>query len=146
MVTDLELKYLIEKAKLARENAFVPRSSHKVGACILTEDGEYFEGCNVESIISGLGTCAERAAIDHAVIHGKYNFKALVSFDAKINFPCGACLQYLLEFYQVSEKEITIISADMEGNIKTNSLFELQPHGYLTENNLDSLKSYKDKM
>src|ERR1700704_1222187 len=123
MISDKEIQLLIEKAKLVRENAFVPHSRHKIGACVLSTDGKYFEGCTIEGIISGLGICAERAAIDHAVIHGHYQFKAIVTFDTLLTFPCGACLQYMLEFYQVTNKEITIITADEEGNYKRNSLF-----------------------
>jgi cytidine deaminase len=34
----------------------------KVGAAVLAEDGKIYEGCNVESWISGLGTSAPKDA------------------------------------------------------------------------------------
>lgn len=145
MVTEEEVKKLIEIAKNIRENAFVPRSDHKIGACILSEDGVYFGGCNTESIISGLGTCAERSAMDHAVSHGKYEFKALATYDDYLAFPCGCCLQYLLQFYQINERDVDVIVADTTGNIQKKSLLELLPHGYLTKHNLEKIKNYKNK-
>ncbi len=132
MISEHEIKLLKEKAFLARENAFVPRSNHKIGASILTTDDNYYAGCNVESNISGLGSCAERVAIDNAISNGKYEFKALLVIDDKLTITCGACLQYLQEFYSITQKDITILISDTNGNIKTHSLLKLLPHGYLS--------------
>lgn len=140
-----EFTQLIQKATRVRSYAFVPKSNHKIGACVMTRDGEYFEGVNIESPISGLGTCAERAAIDHAISHGKYEFQALAIVDEKITYSCGACLQYLLEFYQINKKDIIIVSADVQGKYEKNSLLQLLPHGYLTEHNLDKIERYKSE-
>ena len=139
---DGKIKKLIEKAKETRSNALVPKSNHKIGACILATDDTEYEGCNIEGIISGLGTCAERAAIDHAVIHGKYEYKALVVFDESEVFVCGVCLQYLYEFYQITNKDIMIITATENGDYHKSSLLELLPHGYITEHNLVRLREY----
>lgn len=144
-LTEVEVKNLVEEATKFREDAFVPRSSHKIGASVLTTDGNYFGGCNIESIITGLGVCAERAAIDHAVVHGKYEIKALAVVDKEQTPPCGACLQYLLMFYQVTGKEIVVVMADTSGNVETSKVIDLLPHGYLTKQNLDKLTSYKNK-
>lgn len=145
MITEEQQNILIEKATKARENAFVPKSDHKVGACVLTTDGEYFAGCNVEGIVSGLGTCAERCAIDTAVAQGKYVFAAMCVVDDYINISCGACLQYILQFFQIEEKEMTIIAADTKGNKEIYSLFDLLPHGYRTQHNLEKIKMYHNK-
>lgn len=145
MVNDEVIKTLLKKAADVRELAFVPRSEHKIGSCVLTKKGNYYEGCNVENVISGLGTCAERAAIDHAIIHGCYEFQAILTVDEKLIYPCGVCLQYLLQFYQINDLNIDIIIADLNGNLKTSSILELLPHGYLTENSLNKLRTYKDQ-
>lgn len=145
MLKPEEINTLIQNAKKARENAFVPRSNHNIGSCVLTYDNQYYEGCNVENAISGLGSCAERVAIDHAVSHGKYCFKAIVTVDDKLTYPCGACLQYLLQFYQVNDQNITVIVADFNGNIKTDLLTDLLPKGYLTDHNLERLHNYKSR-
>ncbi len=145
MVTETEINNLITIAKMTRENAFVHRSGHKIGAAILTTDGEMFGGCNTESAISSLGICAEMSAIDHAVVHGKYEFKALLVIDKNLTYPCGACLQYLCLFYQINDQNIEIIVADLDGKYEIKKLTELLPHRYLTENNLPEIKSYKNK-
>jgi cytidine deaminase len=54
---------LLEVASAAMKNAHV-LWGFKVGAAVLAEDRKVYD-CNVESWLSGLGTCAERCAIDH---------------------------------------------------------------------------------
>lgn len=54
---------LVELAKDAREKAYVPYSHFKVGACVLTEDGKAYQGCNIENASYGLTNCAERTAL-----------------------------------------------------------------------------------
>ena len=51
----------------ARENAYTPYSHYRVGACILTEDGSTFKGCNFENASYGATICAERCAASCAV-------------------------------------------------------------------------------
>ncbi len=147
MLSSEEINNLISKSISARENAFAPRSDHKIGACVLMSDGSYFEGCNIEGIISGLGVCAERAAIDHAVLHGKYEIKAICTVDAEHLFPCGVCLQYLFEFLQINNEEITVIASDIKRDFKIKVLTELLPNGYLTKNphNLENFSRYKGR-
>lgn len=146
MLDEEEVKKLREIALNARNNAFVPRSGHKIGASIISTDDKYFGGCNIESNISGLGSCAERVAISNAVSSGKYEFRALFILDEEITMPCGACLQYLLEFFVINDQDITIISSDMEGNTKNYSLLELLPRGYLPHSDIEKIKSYKNKV
>lgn len=145
MIGEEEIKKLKEIASAARVNAFVPRSGHDIGSAILSTDGRYFGGCNIESNISGLGSCAERVAIDNAISSGKYEFKALLTLDKELIVPCGACLQYLLEFYVITDQDIDIISADTQGNTKVHTLLELLPVRYLPHHDLDKIKSYKNK-
>ena len=54
---------LLEKAFEAMENAYAPYSNYKVGACVLTNDGTYIKGCNIENASYGATNCAERTAI-----------------------------------------------------------------------------------
>jgi cytidine deaminase len=145
MPTLEEIEKLIEVAKDSRKNAFAFISRRPKGAAVLTKDGQYFGGCNTENAISGLGTCAERSAVDHAVVHGCYEFKALALVYPKIIFPCGACLQYLTQFSQINSKDIDIILSDLKGNYKTYLLSVLLPHGFRTTKNIAKLKSYSHK-
>lgn len=144
-LTDAEVEKLIEVAMRAREHAFCHRSNHKIGASVLTRDGCIFEGCNVESVISGLGTCAERCAIDHAVAHGHYNFRAICCVDSKLTPCCGACLQYVLLFSQVAEEEIYLVNASTSGGYEVEKLSDALPDGYRTESNLEAIHEYGKK-
>lgn len=45
-----------------------PYSKFRVGACILTQSGEYIVGANVENASYPVGTCAERVAFGTAVV------------------------------------------------------------------------------
>ncbi len=146
MVTDVILKELIHKASNARANAFVPRSDHKIGAVILSTDGYIFAGCNIESNISGLGTCAERGAIDAAIAQGKYEYEALLVLDSSLTYPCGACLQYLFEFYSITGNDISIILIDDVENKEATSLLSLLPHGYIPHHDLKKIKKYRNKI
>jgi cytidine deaminase len=106
---------LLEAASAAIRNAHV-LWGFKVGAAVIGEDRKVYEGCNVESWVSGLGTCAERCAIDHSVLHGNRRIVeiAIVANEDKPEkpIPCGACLQYIHDFAESSE--IKVLMAQTE--------------------------------
>jgi cytidine deaminase len=145
MVTEAEFELLRQAAFGARENAMSYKSGHSFGAAVLTTNGEVFPGCNTEGLISSLGVCAEMSAMDHAVVHGQYNFKALLVADETIQFPCGACLQYLTQFYQTSDIDIEIIGCDINGNKEIKHLSELLPLKFISKTFDIKLKEYKNK-
>ena len=68
----MNYRELLEKAKEVSQNAYVPYSKFKVGACVLTEDDSTFCGCNFENASYGLTICAERNAIGTAIANGQY--------------------------------------------------------------------------
>lgn len=106
---------LLEAAAKAMENAHV-LWGYKVGAAVLANDGQIYGGCNVESWISGLGICAERNAVNHAILHGNRKIRMVsVVMEAKNPGepnPCGACLQYIYDFAE--ESKIKIVTAKAE--------------------------------
>jgi len=128
---------LLETAAKALENAYV-LWGFNVGAAVLAEDGKIYGGCNVESWISGLGVCAERCAIHHAILHGNRKIKEIsvvaeVKNENEIK-PCGACLQYISDFAE--SPEIKIVTAKVDGGkvlfetVKVNRLRELLPQPF----------------
>ncbi len=127
-------KKLLQAALEAIDNAYV-LWGFEVGAAVLAEDGQIYEGCNVESWISGLGVCAERNAINHAVLHGnrKINEIAIVTdIDSHSEpRPCGACLQYIYDFAE--NPKVKVVMAKVENgrilfnSVKVKTLEELLP-------------------
>jgi cytidine deaminase len=132
-----EERILLEEALKVMKKAHVLWGL-AVGAAVLAEDGNVYEGCNVESWVSGIGTCAERNAIDHAVLHGnKKIMKIAIVMKAekqKPPRPCGACLQYIHDF--AFSPEIKVIMARAEGQrivsdlVEIKTLAELLPFPY----------------
>lgn len=123
---------LIQTAKQAMAKAYVPVSGFPVGAALLTDAGDIFEGCNTESIIAGLGVCAERSAVDHAVIHGVRNFTAVAVASTREQplFPCGACRQYLSEFAQKGGVDPMVYAVGANGEIRAMRLSQLIPDSF----------------
>lgn len=143
--TEAQIKKLIKEATKTREYAFCYRSKHAVGASVMTADGTIFGGCNVECNISGLGTCAERCAIDHAIAHGYYHIKYVCCVDEKMIPCCGACLQYVTLFSQVAGDEIYVINAKTNGEYEVAKLSTLLPDGYRSSSSVRTLRWYTRK-
>ena len=130
-------KSLLEAALKAMDNAYVLWGC-KVGAAILAEDSKIYGGCNVESWISGVGICAERCAINHAVLHGNRKVKKIaIVVDANSQCeprPCGACLQYIFDFAENSKIEIVMAKERKDGILfetaKVKTLEELLPYPF----------------
>lgn len=58
----LPVEELVEKAMKAMEMSYSPYSGFRVGACLLTSDGDYYTGCNIENAAYTPTNCAERTA------------------------------------------------------------------------------------
>jgi len=127
-------KRLLQAALKAMDNAYVLWGV-KVGAAVLAENGQIYEGCNVESWVSGIGTCAERNAINHAVLHGNRKIEeiALATDTDSPNEPrpCGACLQHIYDFAE--NPKVKVVMAKVENGrilfdtVKVKTLEELLP-------------------
>ncbi len=122
------LSGLSDYARDARKGAVAPFSNFKVGAALLTVDGEIITGCNVESATYGLTMCAERIAAFKAVSEGFRKFAAIavVADSYIVTPPCGACRQVLWELCG----DIWVRTADLKGHRKTVRLAKLLPEPF----------------
>lgn len=116
---------LIEKAKEVSKNAYAPYSNFKVGACVLTDKGNIYCGCNFENASYGLSICAERNAIGSAVANGENKIVAIAIYSPNMYncTPCGACRQVINEF-KTEDTTVVTIAGD---EIITRNISELLP-------------------
>lgn len=126
---EIDCKELILKAFQGRKNAYAPYSGFKVGAAVLTEDGNIYTGCNIENASYGATNCAERTAIFKAVSEGHENVKAIaiVGEKNKYTYPCGICRQVMAEF---ALPDIKIILAKNEREYIVKTLDEILPGAF----------------
>ena len=119
---------LFQLALKARKNAYTPYSKFKVGAAILSTNGNYYAGCNVENI-SFHGTCAEAGAVAAMIVDGdKKIAEILVLADSKnLVSPCGDCLQKISEF---ATAKTLVHLANPKNILKTLKVSELLPYAF----------------
>lgn len=125
---------LIQKAIEQLDHAYAPYSDFKVGAALLSSDGQIFTGCNIENFAYGPSNCAERTAIFKAVSEGTRDFKAIAIVGGKHGIirdycaPCGVCRQVMAEF--CSPEEFQIILAKSPEDYQIYTLAELLPKAF----------------
>lgn len=143
----INYKELIQKAKEARKKSYSPYSEFCVGAALLTDENKIYQGCNIENAAFSPSTCAERTAFLKAVYEGERSFKAIaiVGKSIKIHkeditnevdteegenpcFPCGVCLQVMIEFCDVETFQIVV--AQNTDDYQVYKLKELMPMSF----------------
>ena len=124
-MTDREL---LNMARDAAQNAYVPYSHFPVGAALECADGAVFTGCNVENAALGSTICAERTAIVKAVSEGRKEFVRIAIFGEGESYcmPCGACRQVMGEFAD----DMEILCTRSGGRYVSYRLSQLLPHKF----------------
>lgn len=123
----MDIKDLIKEAIQVRSRAYAPYSNFKVGAALLTDKGNIYTGCNVESASYTPTICAERTAISKAVSEGEIKIRKIaIVGSSDYTFPCGVCRQVIREF----GKDIEIIVANDVDDYKVFTLEELLPYSF----------------
>lgn len=115
-------KDLLAAAKQVRLKAHAPYSGKRVGAAVLTTDGDVYVGCNVENAAFPAGACAEQVAIQSAVAAvGKIQIQTVVVVtDAKNPWPpCGVCRQVIYEFSPSSPACVYWVNSKGHGYVTT---------------------------
>ena len=119
----MKYKALLEEARGAKENAYVPYSGFRVGAALLCKNGDVYIGCNIENAAYSPTCCAERVAVFKAVSSGNKEFEAIaVTSDSDdVTYPCGVCRQVLAEF--APDMDVISSNKDLESEVlKVNEL------------------------
>lgn len=117
---------LVEHALASRQRAYAPYSNYRVGAAVLTTDGDVSVGCNVENASYPACICAERVAMTSAVAAGKRAFVAIAVATRDGGTPCGICRQVMAEL----GPEMKVYIADQHGNYVTSSVDSLLPDSF----------------
>jgi cytidine deaminase len=130
------LDTLFEAAKAIQAKAYVPYSRFKVGAAILTPEGQVFTGCNVENAAYPVGSCAEAGAISAMIAGGGHRIGTIVVMGEGEHLvtPCGGCRQRIREF---ASPDTTIHVAGPEGIRRSFTLDELLPFSFGPDNLTD---------
>ncbi len=129
-LTQAEIDLLLDKAQEAREHSYAPYSRYRVGAALLTADGQIYQGCNIENAGFTPTVCAERTAFFKAVYDGHRAFRAIavIATGEEMGFPCGVCRQVMAEF---SDRDFIIVTANRDRTKVDVSDFEtLLPHSF----------------
>lgn len=125
---------MIELAIGQLQYSYTPYSGFKVGAALLTKDGKFYTGCNIENAAFTPTNCAERTAFFKAVSEGEREFRAICIVGGKDGAlteyaaPCGVCRQVMMEFCDPETFQIILATGKEQYEIFT--LKELLPQGF----------------
>lgn len=128
--SDSDIAKLLNAAESALSHAYCPYSRFPVAAAVRTTDGLIFTGVNVENACAALGLCAERAAVCAMIAGagaGAIAAVAIVAGKANPCYPCGGCLQFIVEF---AASECVIVVKDEDGGPSIIPLPSLLPHPF----------------
>ena len=122
------LERAISLATQARDRAYAPYSRFRVGAAVLTADGQCFLGANVENASYGLTACAERIALWTGAVAGMstVRFVVVVSDTLQPVTPCGACRQVLSEL----APDAVVVMVTVGGQRQEATVGELLPGAF----------------
>ena len=118
--------------------SYTPYSGFKVGAALLTAEGKFYTGCNIENAAYSPTNCAERTAFFKAVSEGERDFRAICIVGGKDGVlteyaaPCGVCRQVMMEFCNPDTFQIILATGKEQYEVFT--LRGLLPLGFGPDN------------
>ena len=118
---------LLDEAADVATRSYSPYSKFRVGAAIVTADGQIVTGANIENAAYGATVCAETNAITTAAASGvrRVTTVAVVCLDGTLCTPCGNCRQVMREF---GVQRIVMRSSD--ATVRVMTLDELLPASF----------------
>lgn len=142
ILNSLPIDFYTNKKKLkellleAQSGSYSPYSHFKVGAVVVTKDGKYHKGFNIENSAYTVSVCAERVALFSCYAKG-YHKEDIVSLGCitqseEIGTPCGVCRQAMSELMNPNCK-VYIYNKD-ESKELVSSVEELLPYAFTKEN------------
>ena len=122
---------LVAAARDAALNSYSPYSNFRVGAVVVSADGDLVGGANIENAAFPATSCAEATAIAAAASRGirEMTTVAVACIDADDvdgAYPCGRCRQIMSEF----GVEKVLVTAGPGSEVREHSLDELLPYGF----------------
>ena len=129
-----QIEEMIDLAIRQMDYSYVPYSHFHVGAALLSQNGTYYTGCNIENAAYTPTNCAERTAFFKAVSEGVREFQAICIVGGKDGVlteyaaPCGVCRQVMMEF--CDPETFQIILAVSKDKYDIFALKELLPLGF----------------
>jgi cytidine deaminase len=126
---ELSNREMIEKAKtvLKPRELFLGNSAGDVGCALLSSRGNLYLGVCID-ISSGIGFCAEHAAIAAMITAGESSIAKIVAVwgENTVLPPCGRCRELI---YQIDETNLECTEVIL-GEDRAVKLKELLPHPY----------------
>ena len=129
---------MIDLAIAQLKYSYTPYSGFKVGAALLTAEGKFYTGCNIENAAYSPTNCAERTAFFKAVSEGERDFRAICIVGGKDGVlteyaaPCGVCRQVMMEFCNPDTFQIILATGKEQYEVFT--LRGLLPLGFGPDN------------
>lgn len=131
----MEFEKIISEALRMRQYSYVPYSHFRVGAALLTANGDVYTGCNIENAAYTPTNCAERTAFFKAVSEGERSFTAIAiaggaedAEELEYCSPCGVCRQVMMEFCDPENFKVILVKSKTEYQVFT--LQEILPLGF----------------
>ena len=128
------IEEMIDLAIAQLKYSYTPYSGFKVGAALLTAEGKFYTGCNIENAAYSPTNCAERTAFFKAVSEGERDFRAICIVGGKDGVlteyaaPCGVCRQVMMEFCNPDTFQIILATGKEQYEVFT--LRGLLPLGF----------------
>lgn len=127
---------MVQELKNLLNCAYTPISGFPVASIVVTKDGKYYKGVNVEDASLRAGVCAERNALFSGITDGLK--KGMVESvhvmvgSGSISTPCFVCRQMLVE---LCDDDTLIRCYSTDGNYKDYLVKDLCPEVF-DENDL----------
>ena len=122
---------MIQELTKLLESAYTPISNFPVAAIVVTKDGKFYKGVNVEDASLRAGVCAERNALFSGITNGlkkgMIESMHILVGSGSISTPCFVCRQMIVE---LCDDDTLIRCYSTDGNYQDFLVRDLCPHPF----------------